>query len=194
MKKYGFVQSNIYALKSENDLLPRLSYCEMEENPGYNSDMEKLIGYINYSPVQEIVMFSAYDGTSGNNFFAGDYITFNEFHADHASHFDLASGTFVTPIDGVFEFDFSLYYDLYNAGYVKTKVEAELNGRSIAVIRAQRPSEKGIHQGYFSHKWTVDLNQNDAIRLKVTEGRIFSGYEYYSVFNGKYIRPLSIQN
>ena len=99
MKKYGFVQSNIYALKSENDLLPRLSYCEMEENPGYIGDMEKLIGYINHSPLDEIVLFSAYGVETRSN--AGDYIGFTGFHAEHGSQFDLRTGTFVAPINGV---------------------------------------------------------------------------------------------
>ena len=151
MKKYGYVKSNIYTLKSEDDLFPRLSYCKMEENSGYDGDMEKLIGYINYSPVSEIIMFSAY-GTSG--VFRNQYITFTNFHTDHGSNFDLSSGTFTTPIDGVYEFDFHLPYgndDTSSSNYRDVRISAELNGAKVAAIRALRTDDYGSHYSNISH-------------------------------------------
>ena len=149
--------------------------------------MEKLIGYINYSPVDEIVLFSAYGVETRSN--AGDYIGFTGFHAEHGSQFDLRTGTFVAPINGVFEFDFSLYYQL-KYSYYDARVEVELNGRKVLSVRAQRPTDKGDHLSYFGHHWILNMYQNDRIRLKVITGQIPSGADAYNVFNGKYVRPL----
>ena len=65
LKKYGFTESNIYSLKSSSDKFPRLSYCNMEGSDGYEDpNMESLIGYLNYMPLPEMIVFSAYK-TSG---------------------------------------------------------------------------------------------------------------------------------
>ena len=191
MKKYGYVKSNIYTLKSENDLFPRLSYCQMEENSGYDGNMEKLIGYINYSPVSEIIMFSAY-GTSGS-FGNGQYITFTNFHAEHGSNFDLSSGTFTTSADGVYEFDFHLPYDIFGSSNYEVKVAAELNGAKVAESWAHINSGSDLYSS-INYGWSLDLHQGDSIRLRVysaNSGKIFANSYSYIAFNGKYVRPLS---
>ena len=61
LKKSGHLQSNLYNLKRENDKFPRISFCDMENSEGYDSEnMESLIGYLNYSPIPEAPVFSVY--------------------------------------------------------------------------------------------------------------------------------------
>ena len=77
MKKAGSLQSKIYNLKGTDDKYPRWSYCDMENIQGYDNEMEMLIGYINYSPIPEFIMFTAYnDNDIDHHFSAPNYITF----------------------------------------------------------------------------------------------------------------------
>ena len=77
MKKAGNLRSKIYNLKGTDDKYPRLSYCDMESIQGYDNEMEMLIGYINYSPIPEFIMFTAYnDNDIDHHFSAPNYITF----------------------------------------------------------------------------------------------------------------------
>ena len=66
LKKDGHYQSSIYTLKRAEDKFPRLAYCDMSGTAGYDDPaMETLIGYVNYSPMPEAVMFSAYMAKEG---------------------------------------------------------------------------------------------------------------------------------
>ena len=110
MKMSGHYQNKIYTIKSPNDNWPRLAKCDMSKTPGYedNEAMESLIGFLNHSPkpVQpQEHLFSAYSTSGSIN--EGSYIHFDDFYVNNGNSFDLATGTFTSPIKGHYYFSFS---------------------------------------------------------------------------------------
>ena len=153
MKKAGSLQSKIYNLKSADDKYPRLSYCDMESIQGYDNEMEMLIGYINYSPIPEIIMFTAYNDIVGH-LRAPTYITFQKMLLNIGESFESETGTFTAPTNGIYEFTFS---GLDDTGKVWTYIDIEKNGTKIFTMADYDNS------GYphLEHNvWTLQISLN----------------------------------
>ena len=186
LKKYGFTESNIYSLKSSSDKFPRLSYCNMEGSDGYDDpNMENLIGYLNYMPIQEVVMFSAYQNQG--SFYKNDYMTFNNTHVNYGNDFNLSRGTFIAPTSGTYGFSFSAKYE--TRGHTYNEIHIERNNVNIAPFQAYNDIENGAN-AILSFTIYVDLAKGDTIRLKVAnDGEFYCSGDYYCVFSGKFLRP-----
>ena len=114
---------------------------------------------------------------------AGQYIIgFGEYLANNGNSFDLATGTFVAPRAGVFEFSVALLY----ANEIENKMSVEKNDQIELEFWAHMPT----HTDYdtLSFSWITELQQGDKIRLKVTAGHFYCAASYVCIFNGKFIR------
>ena len=99
-------------LKKNRRFLKKDSKCDMSKTPGYenNEAMESMIGYLNHSPkpVQpQEHLFSAYSAPRSHEEIYAGYIHFDNFYINNGNSFDLASGTFTTPVSGNYHFSFS---------------------------------------------------------------------------------------
>ena len=200
LKKKGVTESRIYPLKSEEDPFPRLSFCNMEGSDGYDDPLiETLIGYMNYMPTAEFVIFSAFKSSGGMH--DGNYLQmFSGFNANHGDSFSLSSGIFKAPFKGTFQFSFAGKYETRNHDSDEVCVENGIhvmkNNELINTFTAYSAGAEyeNYVNGYLTFDFSIDLEPNDEIRLKV-KGTNNSGFsfesanDYHIVFSGKYIRP-----
>ena len=159
--------SEIEDLRQSVEALKLQKHCEEEKK----ENMIVFSAYINKGTIKE-----------------GNYVTFSDFFTNHGNAFDLETGTFKAPSKGVYEFSF---FTMYHFAYFRcSKVAVEVNGRKITSFFAYRDNPEDGHTATLSHGWIIDLNQGDILRLKVTEGRIFTYEDSYTSFNGKCIKIL----
>ena len=184
MKRFGYTTSNIYTLKSNDQTLPRVSYCRMEEHQGYENDMEEFIGYINSYPSPDVVEFSAFQ--NGDKSFSGESsetpITYNGFHSNHGDNLDLNTGVFKASVSGAYSFSFNGLYDRW----YETHVAIKKNGSKVGEIGTSWVKETGLF-GYLTYDWILDLEPGDTVQLFVTDGYIHGHSNRYLVFNGQLI-------
>ena len=188
MKKAGSLQSKIYNLKGTDDKFPRLSYCDMESIQGYDNEMEMLIGYINYSPSPEFIMFTAYNDI-GAILLAPTYITFQKMLLNIGESFESETGTFTAPTNGIYEFTFS---GLDNENLEYTYIDFEKNGTKVLTMADyDELTGAGVHQAG-NNVWSlqVSLHKSDKIRLKLRRGGLTIKSDGNMIFTGKYIQPI----
>ena len=150
--------------------MPRLSFCDME------TLTEQTIGYVNYSPTSEFVAFTAYQ--SNGYFEEGDYITFADFFTSSRDFFDLSSGTFTAPAKGTYEFSFA---GRHTTIYSENKISVLRKATEIATFGALKMAE----EDNLSFTLSIDLNENDTVRLQVLAGTFESNSDRLLVFSGK---------
>lgn len=132
-------------------------------------------------------IFSVYNNTRGD-IEEGDYVSFNHFFTNHGNTFDLETGTFKVPFNGVYEFSF---FTMYHCVYFRcAKVAVEVNDKEILSFFAYKDKIGDGHTATLSHGWILDLNKEDKVRLKVKEGAIVIYKDSYTTFNGKCIKYL----
>ena len=134
-------------------------------------------------------MFSAFK-TNGEDFFAGDYLNnYDGFLTNYGNSFNLTSGIFTSPREGVFEFSAATYH--WTQGSYKLIVEK--NNIQVLQFRAYAESEYG-NSDTLSFSWIMELNQGETVRLRVGNSGKFDAYGNANwVFSGKYIRDSMIQ-
>ena len=188
MKMAGHYQNKIYSLKSSSDNWPRLAKCDMSKVPGYedNEAMESLIGFLNHSPkpVQpQEHLFSAYSSDI-EDINAGSYIHFNNYYVNNGNSFDLASGTFTTPVNGHYHFSFSA-----NCGFSKARCLIYVEKNSDKIVHAFFTGGTYYNNGVgetdanIASSWMLSLNEGDTIRLYVEEGPIRTEHYLRRTFN-----------
>ena len=181
LKKYGFTESNIYSLRSSTDKFPRLSYCDMERSNGYeDAAMETLIGYLNYMPSAEFVMFSAFRNSSVSG---SQDITYTGYHANYGNSFSLNSGIFTSPISGTFQFSFSGQYNSYH----NAVVQIIKNGQIISHHFCYSTWKDGYpyFDGNIAFTISLTLDKGDEVKLHFEGGNLYSDI----IFEGKFILP-----
>ena len=190
MKMAGHYQNKIYSLKSSSDNWPRLAKCDMSKTSGYedNEAMESLIGFLNHSPkpVQpQEHLFSAYSAPSSHEEInAGSYIHFDNFYSNNGNSFDLASGTFTTPVNGHYHFSFSA-----NCGFSKARCLIYVEKNSDKIVHAFFTGGTYYNNGVgetdanIASSWMLSLNEGDTIRLYVEAGPIYTERNLRRTFN-----------
>ena len=178
----GHYQNKIYTLKSSDENWPRLAKCDMSKVPGYedNEAMESLIGFLNHSPkpVQpQEHLFSAYSSDI-EDINAGSYIHFNNYYVNNGNSFDLASGTFTTPVNGHYHFSFS-----GNCGTIQEYCWIYVKKNSDTTVHVFVYSKDGGNYDIIASNWMLSLNEGDTIRLYVVKGPVHSNNNYRRTLN-----------
>ena len=190
MKMAGHYQNKIYSLKSSSDNWPRLAKCDMSKVPGYedNEAMESLIGFLNHSPkpVQpQEHLFSAYSAPSSyEEINEGSYIYFGNFYVNNGNSFDLASGTFTTPVNGHYQFSFSGNCgDRKNNCYIFAKKNSDILEH--AFMTGGTYYHNGVGEAYanIASSWILSLNEGDTIRLYLALGPMYTDTNVRRSFN-----------
>ena len=138
-------------------------------------------------------MFSA-QCTQGK--YLNEYLSFHSFLVNIGNDFDLSSGTFTTPITGIYELSLS--------GYLNT---ACCCGSGCAIhtpiVEIMKNNEKVVsyyknynQYGIYGPTWLLPLHKGDKIRIHYSN--IYSHYLYRfqcgvdtpGIFNGKYLGPM----
>ena len=121
-------------------------------------------------------MFSALC-TQGD--YANQYLGFQSFLLNIGNDFDLSSGTFTTPITGIYELSLS-----GRSGYYST-------------VKIMKNNEKVV-SFYQGTTWLLPLHKGDKIRIHYSSSNPSSHYYYRfecrvdtpGIFNGKYLGPM----
>ena len=129
-------------------------------------------------------MFSAYKITGDYN--AGNFIIdYSKFLINYGNSFDLETGTFTTPRQGIFEFFVSMHH--HNCGL-----------RSELLVMKNRVKELWF-SSYFpnnnhdslSFSWIMELQQGDIVQLQVESGCFDCNDSVAGcIFNGKLIQQI----
>ena len=128
------------------------------------------------------IIFSAIKQDTGSPPISdGHYIDgFERYLTNYGKSFDLMSGTFTAPRDGVFEFSATLLSDTYNFA----AMAIEKNHNTDIKFR----TTYGGGQNIASFSWITELEKGDTIRFRVSKGSFWCGTDYNCVFTGKFIR------
>ena len=165
LKLQGFLTSGIYPLQDENQA-PRLGYCDMSINGYLDVNLETSIGFIEAFPTPGRIIFSAYKAEGGD--FSGD-VTYSTLVENVGNGLDISTGVFSCPQSGLYMLSFS-GLAINDAGY--TIVKIYINGVEDFLLGSYISADRNNDQ--ISHTWVVDLNVNDAVNLKITDGLMTS--------------------
>ena len=182
LKKSGSMESMIYTLKSPENKFPRLSFCDMENSEGYDDlSMETLIGFLNYSPIPESIVFSAISRVHVTQT-TGEFITFEKFLVNVGNTFDLETGTFTPTVDGIYEFTF--YGDANNAN----DLEVNVMHNGVEVLSFFNWDSQGSEYEEIGTTWMLSMKKSDSLQLQIVRGKLYSDENCNKVFTGKFIR------
>ena len=129
------------------------------------------------------ITFSAYKNT-GSFIHAGSYIdSYVQLLTDNSNSFDLITGIFTVPRDGV--------YDFYAAAYHQTN-----GANAIAVMKNGNRYLSFWSSAYtgdsnddtLSFNWMMELEKGDFIGLQVLRGAMYCDNNANCIFNGKFVR------
>ena len=132
------------------------------------------------------VVFSAY-ANSGKDYNENTYVKgFNGFKVNYGPKgFDLNTGVFTAPINGIYEFSFAIYH--YQQG--SSRIEVEKNNVKELSFTSYAGTDDS-NSDTLSATWYMKLYKNDKIQLKVLNKHFYSSSKANAVFNGKYLRPI----
>ena len=117
------------------------------------------------------VVFSAFN--RGHDTVTGD-VTYTDLVANVGDGFDIETGTFICPKDGLYLFSFSGTTRINNNdGTSSTSVHIMVNGAQEFVIANTQDREE--FADYISHTWMSNLSMGDTVHLQVTNGYLTSG-------------------
>ena len=132
------------------------------------------------------VVFSAYANIDGKYFNKDTYVKgFDGFKVKYGNGFDLNTGIFTTPINGIYEFSFALYH--YEKGY--SQIQIEKNNAKELIFYSNSDSDDS-NDDTMSATWYMKLFKNDKIQLKVLGHTFYASSVANAAFNGKYLRPI----
>ena len=112
---------------------------------------------------------------------------FDGFKVNYGNGFDLNTGAFTTPINGIYEFSFTMLH--VKKG--RSKIQVEKNNASELIFSSNSNAETDLgYDDTMSAIWYMKLFKNDKIQLKVLGNYFYAGSDENAVFNGKYLRPI----
>ena len=183
LKLGGTFRSGIYNLKEDNQT-PRLGHCQMDQD-GYLNNMETPLGFLDTFLDPDVISFAAYKN-SGRDF-RGD-VTYDTIIYNHGDGLNKESGEFRAPKSGNYRFYFHAQVGGQKPDY-EAKVYMYKNGASF--LRLQTFSIiKNDHNQWVQAtlSWTVHLEVNDVINLRVPNGVIYCDGDQWVNFSGYLIR------
>ena len=175
LKMDGSFKSGIYNLKEPNQS-PRLGHCQMDQD-GYEEDMETPLGFFDTFDDPEVISFAA-NKRFGQPITADQIVTFDTILYNHGNGLDKQTGEFTVPKSGTYNFNFAATI----GGGPKTKMLVLKN--EVEILKFQ------VQGHWISHTWTwtMDLEVNDVLKLRVAEGKLFPTHLQWLQFNGQLIR------
>ena len=120
--------------------------------------------------------------TSGGDF--ANYITYDE-AVSIGEGFDASTGTFTTPMDGLYQFTFS-----GRSGYEKdvTYIRVYKNGSETVVISDRNEADHGNNVTFI---WHMELSKNDKIRIKIdSDDLLFAGDTSPIIWTGQLLHKM----
>ena len=142
-----------------------------------------LQNYVERTPV----IFSAYISPSSSKSFANGTIIkpYDGFKTNIGNSFNLESGEFKTPIEGIYEFSCAISRSTEKGG---NYIIVEKNGvKNMQFIADSNSNELDT----LSFSWFLELEKYDKIRLKVANNSpsFYASKTANAIFNGKYVGP-----
>ena len=142
-----------------------------------------LQNYVERTPV----IFSAYISPSSSKSFANGTIIkpYDGFKTNIGNSFNLESGEFKTPIEGIYEFSCAISRSTEKGG---NYIIVEKNGvKNMQFIADSNSNELDT----LSFSWFLELEKYDKIRLKVADNSpsFYASKTANAIFNGKYVGP-----
>ena len=182
LKVGGSLRNGIYNLKEQNQT-PRLGYCQMDQN-GYINNMETPLGFLDTFLDPEIISFAVYKNSG--SYLSGD-VTYDTILYNQGGGLDKDSGEFRVPKSGLYEFSF---YALVGGRDSENDARVYMykNGASSLLLQQfyiNNPSDQWVSS---TLTWTVELEVNDVIKMRVTSGVIYSTSSQWINFSGHLIR------
>ena len=113
--------------------------------------------------------------------YVGAYVKFDRFLLNIGNSFDLNTGTFTSPIDGVYQFTF--HGTVWNVG-------AGIQVWQNEDLKLTFHGGNGLATGYdaFGNNWLLSMRKGDTLKLKISgNGQIISDENNNTVFTGKFI-------
>ena len=182
LKRAGHFKNGIYALKGKYDLLPKLSFCNMEST---QEDLETVFGYVNITSTQfEFEAERLYNSlTHLSNRRNANQISFNQLNFQYGPYgYNPRDGKFVAPYAGNYTFtlkktatrnDEVLHY--------KRDININVNGEIRDKIE---DLDVYNYSGYsclidFERSWDMTLSKSDEVTLSVPEDSINFGIGRY---------------
>jgi len=130
-------------------------------------------------------IFSAYiDSTSDIK--SGKYVSFDAFHVNKGDDFDLSTGEYVAPTNGIYEFSFS---GEGLGGNTNCNIEVRINGaENKHEFATLSPNDSNL-----ASTWMFKLNSGDKVRLYVEEGTLHTDTNSHRIFSGKLLQAIEFQ-
>ena len=129
------------------------------------------------------IVFSAFKNSGRAS--EGEYIrNFNGFLTNYGNSFNLTSGIFTSPREGVFEFSAAIYHNTQGAN------DLIVEKSNINVLGFHTTNNAGTADP-LNFSWIMELQQGDTVIVKVTGPGSFSAYSNQNwIFNGKFLRNI----
>eukprot|EP00093_Oithona_nana_P008489 08489.XXX_135413_135889_1 [CDS] Oithona nana genome sequencing. len=154
------------------------------DQDGYINNMETPLGFLDTFLDPEIISFAVYKNSGSD--VSGD-VTYNTILYNHGGGLDKDSGEFRVPKSGLYEFSFHA-----QVGGRDTDNDAHVymykNGASSLYLQEfyiNNPSDQWVSS---TLTWTLELEVNDVIKMRVDNGLIFSTDIRWINFSGHLIR------
>ena len=178
LKMDGTFKSGIYNLKEPNQS-PRLGHCQMDQD-GYAQDMETPLGFLDAFEDDDVISFSVRKNFGQPiTFEVTDIVTFTTILYNHGNGFNKETGEFTVPKSGLYDFNFN---GPIGGGAVKTKLGVLKNDE--LMLRFQGQGSLNTQ----TWTWTMYLEANDVLKLRVEDGKVLSLGKQWLQFNGHLIR------
>ena len=167
-------------LKKENEEIKK----EILEVQNKINEMQKKLAEQSQIPQLQDYLFSAVLDDEVKYVGAGNFISFEKFHVNHGNTFDLSTGTFTTPLKGIYEFSFS-----GNSNHDEhLSIKVCKNNEEIHGIYTKNPNEPVKIYANLASSLLLLLDVGDTVRVKVSTGKLVSWEYGHTIFNGKLLK------
>ena len=182
LKVGGSLRNGIYNLKEQNQT-PRLGHCQMDHD-GYINNMETPLGFLDTFLDPEIISFVVYKNSGGD--LSGD-VTYDTILYNHGGGLDKDSGEFRVPKSGLYEFSFHAQVGGRDSDN-SARVYMYKNGASSLFLQEFYIVNSSNQWVSSTLTWTLELEVNDVIKMRVERGVIYSVSSQWINFSGHLIR------
>ena len=187
LKRAGFVQPGLYNLVKAGEKSPRLSYCHMDSESGYeNPNLEAKLGYSRIQSLDEGVLFNVYKIGPPNGGTYQGVLTYTNIVSNFGGGMDIESGKFTTPVDGFYNFHFTALteYERLDRRFV---LDVMLDGSVTQIIFDQA----NVAHNNIAYSWQMQLATGQQVYMQFPEnsqGIWSNGGGYPAIFEGQLVK------